>query len=76
VQPDRVDAETALALMVHDPLLIRRPLMQVGDRCEVGFDTATVDRWIGLQAAAGESAERDRLIQQDLQTCPNTVTAP
>lgn len=76
VQPDRVDTETALALMVKDPLLIRRPLMQVGDRCEVGFDINTVDSSIGLQAVQGEQEKRDRLIQQDLQTCPNVVSAP
>lgn len=75
VQPDRVEAATALALMVQDPLLIRRPLMQVGDRCEVGFDADTVDRWIGLQAVAGAQEKRDRLIQQDLETCPNTAAA-
>lgn len=75
VVPDLVDAETARSLMMQDPLLIRRPLMQVGDRCEVGFDADTVDRWIGLQAAEGQQEKRDRLIQQDLQTCPNTAIA-
>jgi hypothetical protein len=62
--------------MVKDPLLIRRRLLQVGDRCEVGFDINTVDSWIGLQAVQGEQEKRDRLIQQDLQTCPNVVSAP
>jgi nitrogenase-associated protein len=41
--------EAALALMIDDPLLIRRPLMQSGDRREVGFDQAVVDAWLGLQ---------------------------
>jgi len=75
VQPESMDTDTALALMVQDPLLIRRPLMQVGDRCEVGFDKDAVDRWIGLQAVEGEQKKRDRLNQQDLETCPNTVIA-
>ncbi len=75
VQPNQVDAETALALMVQDPLLIRRPLMQVGDRYEIGFDQAAVDQWIGLSAVEGAGEKRDRLIQQDLETCPNTVAA-
>jgi hypothetical protein len=43
----------ALAMMIADPLLIRRPLMQVGDRCESGFDSNAVDEWIGLRPAAG-----------------------
>ncbi|MCD0417022.1 hypothetical protein LOC51_07335 [Rubrivivax sp. JA1024] len=42
--------DAALALMIDDPLLIRRPLMQSGDRREVGFDQAVVDYWLGLQS--------------------------
>lgn len=43
-------AEAALALLLQEHLLIRRPLMQ---RCDnstrfVGFETAAVDTWIGL----------------------------
>ena len=75
VQPDRVDAETALALMVQDPLLIRRPLMQVGDRCEAGFDKDVVDQWIGLRAINEEQEKRDRLLRQDLETCPSAATS-
>jgi nitrogenase-associated protein len=41
--------EAALALMIADPLLIRRPLMQVGGRRETGFDQREVDDWIGLR---------------------------
>lgn len=41
--------EAALAMMLADPLLIRRPLMQVGERREAGFDQAEVDAWIGLR---------------------------
>ncbi|WP_322514383.1 ArsC/Spx/MgsR family protein [Rhodopseudomonas palustris] len=41
--------ESALALMIADPLLIRRPLLQAGDRRESGFDQPTVDAWIGLK---------------------------
>ncbi|QDL96014.1 hypothetical protein FLL57_01265 [Rhodopseudomonas palustris] len=41
--------DAALALMIDDPLLIRRPLMQSGDRREVGFDQAVVHAWLGLQ---------------------------
>lgn len=72
LNPDNLDAETALALMVETPILIKRPLMQVGDRRMVGFDVAAVDAWIGLEPATSEQREtRDRLIQQDLQTCPS-----
>jgi nitrogenase-associated protein len=71
--PAQLDAETALNLMINDPLLIRRPLMQVGERREVGFDRDKIATWIGLEAAdpSGQIV-RDQLIQQDLQTCPNS----
>lgn len=73
IVPAQVDAATALALMIEDPLLIRRPLMQVEDRREVGFDRDQVEAWIGLEAAdASRQPVRDQLIQQDLQTCPNS----
>jgi arsenate reductase-like glutaredoxin family protein len=34
----------------NNPLLIRRPLLQVGEERRVGFDAATIDAWIGLRA--------------------------
>jgi len=49
VKPEQLTPEVALAMMVEDPLLIRRPLMQVGDRREAGFDQAKVEAWIGLK---------------------------
>lgn len=71
VHPDQLDEATALTLMVQQPLLIRRPLMQVGDRYEAGFDTDLVDRWIGLQPAQPAQKETvETLMQHDLQTCP------
>ena len=52
IQPGSVSRPDALAMMIADPVLIRRPLMQVGDRCESGFDSDTVGKWIGLQPRA------------------------
>ncbi|MEY2689441.1 MAG: hypothetical protein RL375_3640 [Pseudomonadota bacterium] len=45
---EELDAEAALALLLAEPLLIRRPLMQRedGERL-VGFDTAEVERFLG-----------------------------
>ena len=59
--PDTLTEDEALALMLDNPLLIRRPLMQVGESMMAGFDPATVDNWIGLTAAAGLG---------DLENCP------
>lgn len=51
VVPERLHADAALALLLEEPLLIRRPLMvrEDGARC-VGFDTAEVERFVGLTA--------------------------
>jgi len=59
--PEQFDAGEALQLLCHDPLLIRRPLMQSGQRYMVGFDQQLVDDWIGLEA------ERSH---DDLESCP------
>jgi nitrogenase-associated protein len=73
IVPAHLDAETALELMIHDPLLIRRPLMQVGDRRNVGFNQDEIAIWLGLEAIDEiQQAVRDQFIQQDLQTCPNS----
>lgn len=53
VQPDQLDADTALQLMLRDPLLIRRPLMEVDGECRTGFDPQEVRRWIGLAGDDG-----------------------
>lgn len=57
VQPEAVDAESALALLLQDPLLIRRPLMQRPDGHRlVGFDVAEVDRFVGLAVSPAAPA--------------------
>lgn len=71
--PAHLDPDTALQLMVQNPLLIRRPLMQVAARCEVGFEIDLIDRWIGLNPPSDQSSDvRETLSHQDLQTCPRT----
>ena len=62
IVPERLEAEAALALLLADPLLIRRPLLQVGETRRLGWDSAVVDRWIGLRPngiKAGEACPRD-----------------
>jgi nitrogenase-associated protein len=50
VLPHAQTVESAINLLLAEPLLIRRPLMQRIDNQSrhVGFDTAAVDAWIGL----------------------------
>jgi len=64
VKPEILDEQQALALMLDNPLLIRRPLMQVGEKRMVGFDPHLVDEWIGL-------AQIDTAA--DLEHCPRTL---
>ncbi len=61
IKPDSADAETALALMLAEPILIRRPLMEAAGRRNVGFDPVEVEAWIGLEKAHAAPA--------DLETC-------
>jgi nitrogenase-associated protein len=64
VNPAALDSDTALAMMIADPLLIRRPLMKVGDTCRAGFDEDAVRSWIGLNDAKPKG---------DLEACPRHV---
>jgi nitrogenase-associated protein len=57
IDPSSFDEETALKMLIATPLLIRRPLMQVGDRRETGFEPALVEAWIGLAEPVEGSIE-------------------
>ncbi|MEM7557464.1 MAG: ArsC/Spx/MgsR family protein [Cyanobacteria bacterium P01_A01_bin.84] len=71
ILPEKLNAENALALMLEDPLLIRRPLIQVEERREVGFDPQMVETWIGLTPKDDTLKQMsETLIKQDLQNCP------
>lgn len=63
VKPDMVSAAQALALMVADPLLIRRPLLQKGDWHYVGFV------WDEIAPKLGVSAATDNLNATDMEAC-------
>jgi nitrogenase-associated protein len=58
VVPEQLDRESALTLLLAEPLLIRRPLMRRTDTGArlVGFEPAEVDRFVGLPAAGGPVA--------------------
>ena len=63
INPQGMNEQQAISLMQDDPLLIRRPLMQVGSEKIVGFNAQEVDQWIGL--SNGQTTE-------DLEHCPRT----
>ena len=57
IDPESFDEKAALEALIATPLLIRRPLMQVGDRRETGFEPALVEAWIGLAEPVEGSIE-------------------
>lgn len=61
LDPGRMSEDEALLQMVADPLLIRRPLLEVAGERRAGFDAAAMEAWIGLRAAAAAG--------DDLETC-------
>ncbi len=67
VDPARLGADEAIALLVADPILIRRPLIEAEGRRVVGFDQSAIDAWIGLAEGAAEA--------RDLETCRRPAAA-
>ena len=61
LMPAELGETEALTMMLHDPLLIRRPLMEVNGEFRAGFNAAAVDAWIGLNQAKPEGG---------IETCP------
>ena len=42
-----------MSLLIDQPLLIHRPLLEVDGVCRAGFNPAAIHAWIGLSAAFG-----------------------
>lgn len=67
IVPENLDESTALELMIADPLLIRRPLIQVENVYRAGFDQEKIDAWIGLK--------QPQIVFEDLESCPRSHEA-
>lgn len=52
--PERLDAGSALRILLARPQLIRRPLLQIGARRVLGFVPEQLDAVIGLRGRSGE----------------------
>lgn len=48
IVPEAVSESEALALMLAEPLLIRRPLMEANGRREAGFEPERINAWVGI----------------------------
>ncbi|NOS89720.1 MAG: nitrogenase-associated protein [Methylococcaceae bacterium] len=67
---ESLSATEALALMLDNPLLIRRPLMQSGTRRMAGFDINAVTQWLGVDAAP-EAPDWEHCPKQTAQPLPS-----
>ncbi|MDG5468808.1 hypothetical protein P9J64_10815 [Deltaproteobacteria bacterium IMCC39524] len=67
IRPAEIGATEALSMMTYDPLLIVRPLMQVGDERLAGFDVQEVHNWIGLTL--------ESFGERDPKNCPCVVAS-
>jgi len=56
IDPETIDADAAIACMLAEPLLIRRPLLQRGDWRAVGFDWAVIAAQLGIATASASAA--------------------
>jgi nitrogenase-associated protein len=52
LRPAELTSNEALRMMITEPLLIVRPLMQVGNQRLAGFEVEQVHNWIGLDLAS------------------------
>ncbi|WP_027527710.1 ArsC/Spx/MgsR family protein [Bradyrhizobium sp. Ec3.3] len=64
VDPATIDAAGAIALMLEDPLLIRRPLIEANNARCAGFDREPVPSLLGSSP------------RRELQNCARTEKAP
>ena len=71
VVPAELEVGEALRLMLADPLLIRRPLMEADGERRVGFDQDAVDAWIGLNSKLS-----GKVVREDLETCARKTVCP
>ena len=67
IDPQQIDVADALKMMVTEPLLIVRPLMQVNNERMAGFEVQQVHNWIGLKL--------ESIGERDPQNCPCVTTA-
>jgi len=67
IDPASFDRNSALEALLADPILIRRPLMIIGEQRVVGFDHEKLDRLIGIKEVTNPEAQK--LLAQNLSVC-------
>ena len=67
---DGISEQEALNAMIRDPILVRRPLMDIDGHKVCGFRYGELDALIGLSPVAGHEKEMQALRSEDITTCP------
>ncbi len=71
IAPEALGEADAILLLLEDPLLIRRPLLQVGEWREAGFDAERIRIRVG-----GLGTLEDIPPSRDLERCERTIRCP
>jgi nitrogenase-associated protein len=74
VKPAAFGETEALSMMLADPLLIRRPLMEADGELRVGFDADAINAWIGLADTLPKSEKPDSACHRT-EPCPAPESA-
>lgn len=70
VDPENLDRDSALALMLEEPLLIRRPLLDTPFGKTAGFDNPAILAALGIRTEATEKRHQDCARPANLTGCP------
>ncbi len=71
IDPAHVDGKTALSMMLSNPLLIRRPLIEADGWRLVGFDAIQIEQQLGIAGNKYPSTQRENCSRlQAAMPCP------
>jgi nitrogenase-associated protein len=73
IDPMDYSIEETLDMMIRDPVLIKRPLMKIGNHHIQGFDTAALRKIISLNPVPGAEKVVESMRMTDMNTCTNTA---
>lgn len=74
IVPELLTSEQAIELIIQEPLLIRRPLMRIGDHYLSGFDAERVNQVLALSWSENEKDELERCPRYLGHSCSETET--
>ena len=72
IDPQSYTRKSALKALIENPLLIKRPLLIIGDRSLVGFDKDLLESLIGL--SQNPAPETETLMRENLSDCPKKAS--